>query len=325
MVECVRQGSSQRSIAKRFGVSLAVVQRWVMRAEDKPLDEVDWDDLHRGPHTVANRTSSDIEEQVLSLRVELKGHSDLGDYGAIAIRQEMVSRDLADVPSVRTINRILERRGVFDSRRRVRRPSPPIGWYLPDVASGSCELDQFDTVSGLVIEGGIEVEVLNAISLHGGLIGSWPWQSVKASCVSKNLIEHWSAFGCPDYVQFDNGTIFQGPHHYPDVVSSVMRLCLSLGVAPVFAPPRESGFQAAVESLNNRWQRKVWERFHYETLESLEMQSDRYVAAVRRKSILRREAAPERHPIPGDWKLDLQARPEGKIVFLRRTSELGQA
>jgi len=40
-----------------------------------------------------------------------------------------------------------------------------------------------------------------------------------------------------------------------------MRTCLRLDVTPVFAPPRESGFQAAIENFNGRWQAKVWARF----------------------------------------------------------------
>jgi len=42
----------------------------------------------------------------------------------------------------------------------------------------------------------------------------------------------------PDYAQFDNGTVFQGPHQYPDAVGSATRMCLLLGVVPVFALPR---------------------------------------------------------------------------------------
>ena len=69
--------------------------------------------------------------------------------------------------------------------------------------------------------------------------------------------------------QFDNDTRFQGPHQHRDVVSRVMRLCLSLGVTPVFAPVREHGFQNAIENLNGRWQAKVWSRFHHESLAAL--------------------------------------------------------
>ena len=146
----------------------------------------------------------------------------------------------------------------------------PPGWYLPDVAARRAELDSIDIVEGLVIKGGPHVEVLNAISLHGGLVGSWPMAAaVTAKAVVEALVEHWRAVGLPGYAQFDNDTIFQGPHQHKDVVGRVMRLCLGLGVVPVFAPPRETGFQATIESFNGRWQAKVWARFTHESLEGL--------------------------------------------------------
>ena len=53
-------------------------------------------------------------------------------------------------------------------------------------------------------------------------------------------------------------TRFQGPHAQPDAIGTVVKFCLSLGVVPVFAPPREHGMQNAIESFNGRWQANVW-------------------------------------------------------------------
>ncbi len=118
--------------------------------------------------------------------------------------------------------------------------------------------------------------------------------------------------------------MFQGRRQHPDAVGSVTRMCLSLGVVPVGAPPRETGFQAAIEGFNGRWQAKVWTRFQHESLEALCQRSDRYVAARRQRSVARRDAGPERWPFPSDWTLDLQAPLHGRIIFLRRTNDRGQ-
>jgi hypothetical protein len=194
---------------------------------------------------------------------------------------------------------------------------------LPDVATGRAELDSFDIVEGLVIQGGISVEVLNGVSLHGGLVASWPMTSVTAQVTVRALIEHWRQVGLPTYAQFDNDTIFPGPHQYADVVGRVMRLCLSLGVVPVFAPPRETGFQAAIASFNGRWQAKVWARFVPDSLDGLRQQSGKFVAASRLRAAARIEAAPARRPFSKHWRLDLQARPKGRLIFLRRTDAQG--
>ncbi len=260
---------------------------------------------------------------MLTLRRERKDTSDLGEFGARAIRGGLEARGIHPLPSARTIGRILERRGALDGRKRVRRPAPPPGWYLTDLAAGRAELDSSDIVEGLVIKAGTRVEVLNATSLHGGLVASWPMGVVTARAAVEALLEHWRAVGLPDYAQFDNDTIFQGPHQHKDVVGRVARTCLGPGVVPVFAPPREPGFQAAIESYNGRWQAKVWARFVHESLEGLAAQSGRYVAASRLRAAARIEAAPGRRAFPKDWAPDLQATPRGRIIYPRRTGAAG--
>jgi len=321
----VRRGVSMRQVATQFRVALSTVQSWVQRAGTQRLDRVDWSDRPRGPHRPANKCSRELEDLVLTLRRQLKETSDLGEFGAEAIQRALQDQGVELFPAVRTIGRILERRGALDGRTRPRRPAPPRGWYLPDVAAGQAELDSFDIVEGLVIKGGTDVEVLNGISLHGGLVASWPQAAITAESVLEALLQHWQAVGLPAYAQFDNDTRFQGPHQHPDTLGRVTRGCLSLGVVPVFAPPRESGFQAAIENFNGRWQAKVWARFQHASLAALQGQSAKFIAASRRRAAPRLDKAPARRPFPTGWHLNLKARPHGCLIFLRRTTEQGVA
>lgn len=325
MVSAVRRGISMRQVAKQFKVSLSVLQYWVRRAGKTRLDRVDFSNHRCGPHRPANRTPEPMEDLILRVRQQLKEHSDLGEYGARAIADALRSHGIEASPTVCTIGRILERRGALDGTKRVRRRPPPKGWYLPEVAAGGTELDQFDVVSGLVIKQGSEVEVLTAISLHGGFSEAWPQCAITGAFVREALVSHWKQVGLPGYAQFDNDTRFQGPHQHPDVMGSVMRLCLSLGVIPVFAPVQETGFQAAIESFNGRWQAKVWTRFQHESLQALQGQSSRYIRAVQKWAVVRLESAPHRHSFPVNWQWKPNIRPHGKLLFLRRTSERGAA
>jgi putative transposase len=319
MVAAVRRGQSLRAVAREFAVGVATVAHWVERAKDRRLDRVDWSDRPRTPHQT-RRTDTSLEDLVLKTRADL-AQGDLGAIGADAIRQALVDQDVAKVPAVRTINRILGRRGALDGKKRTRRPPPPTGWYLPDVAAGRAELDQIDIVEGLVIKDGPQVEVLNGCSLHGGLIVSWPVASpVTAAMTVQSLVEHWQQVGLPGYAQFDNDTIFHGTHRYPDALGRVLRLCLSLGVVPVLVPPRETGFQAMIESYNGWWQAKVWSRFQHKDLEDLQGHSHRYVAALKKQRAARVEAAPDRRAFPAGWKLNLKKRPSGRLVYLRRSN-----
>jgi len=319
MVTAVRRGQSLRTVARQFGVGIATVAHWVRRAKGQRLDRVDWSDHSHAPHQ-ARRTDTSLEDRVVKARSDL-AHGDLGAIGAEAIRQALVDQGVAKVPSVRTINRILARRGALDGRKRTRRPPPPRGWYLPDVAKAKAELDSFDIVEGLVIKDGPQVEVLNGVSLHGGLVVSWPVTSpVTAALTVQSLVTHWRTVGLPRYAQFDNDTIFQGTHRYPDALGRVIRLCLSLEVVPVFVPPRETGFQAMIESYNGWWQAKVWSRFQHGNLQEVQGHSQKYVAALLKQRAARLEVAPDRRAFPAGWKLDLKKRPRGRLVFLRRSS-----
>jgi hypothetical protein len=318
----VRRGVPLRAVARSARVTLDTVQRWVARAAGRRLDRVDWNDRPPIAHKI-HRTDCDTEDLILTLRRQLKEESDLGEFGAQAIHRALVAQVHPAVPTVRTIARVLERRGALDGRRRVRRLPPPRGWYLPDVGQGHAELDSFDIVEGLLLSDGTDIEVLTGVSLHGGLVGAWPGIPWTARQILTTLMAHWREVGVPLYAQFDNDSRFQGPHQHPDTLGRVVRLCLSLGIVPVFAPPREPGFQNAVENLNGQWQAKVWRRFEHESLAQVWTHSTRYVAARRHRVAARAERTPARLPLPTPWTLDLQAPPRGRIVFLRRTSEHG--
>jgi transposase len=322
-VTAVRRGAGLRAVARTFGVSLSMVQRWYRRAQGQRLDRAEFADRSSRPFRTT-RTSVALEETIVRRRRELQEQSDLGLVGAAVIHRVLSQAGHRNVPSVRTIGRILERHGVLEGRHRVRRPPPPLGWYLPEVARRDAELDSLDIVEGLVIRGGPHIEVLNVVSLHGGLPQSWPIRSpVSAKYTFRALLQHWRAVGLPHFAQFDNDTIFQGAHQHPDSFGRVTRLCLALGITPVFAPPREPGFQAAIESYNGLWQRTVWRRFDHPTVHTLQLRSALFVAALRRHRHLRVEGAPPRRPFPSHCPISLQAPLQGRVIYLRRTTAAG--
>jgi hypothetical protein len=104
----------------------------------------------------------------------------------------------------------------------------------------------------------------------------------------------------------------------------VIRLCLSLGVVPVFVPPVEMGFQAMIESYNGWWQARVWSHFRHAHRAGLQQRSRRHVQALRAPRAARIEAAPERRVFPAGWELNLEVRPRGRLVYLRRTNAQGE-
>src|SRR5215213_3294501 len=84
------------------------------------------------PARVANKTAVALERQICAVRQALAVESALGFCGAQAVAEELKAQDVEQVPSVRTINRILARHGLQDAHARA--PEAPVpGWYLPTV------------------------------------------------------------------------------------------------------------------------------------------------------------------------------------------------
>jgi len=324
MVAQVREGMSERSVARSFRVSLSTVQRWVARAGNAPLGEVDWRARPPGCRMSPRRTRPAIEQRVLAIRKQLRAKSDLGEYGPGAILRALQECNARHIPSIATIARILSRRGALDGRLRVRRKAPPPGWYLPDVAAARVELDSFDAIEDLVIRGGIDLNILTGISLHGGLCCAWPAETITAKFTVECLQQHWRDVHLPGYAKFDNDTVFQGAHQHPDSFGRVTRMCLSLNVVPVFVPPISRGFQADIEAFNRRWQDANWSRFQYRDRDHLIAQSDRFVAAHRKRYAVRIEDAPARRQFPKNWKLNLQQPLRGTVIYVRETNGHGE-
>jgi len=310
---------SIRQAAKQSGLGKSAVADWVARAQGQRLDRFDFSDAK--PGRAWNRLPAQVEQRIARLRAELKS-SVLGEYGARSIQRQLQA-EMQHAPSEAGINRALKRLGLQDANRRLRHPAPPKGWYLPLVVARAAELDSFDFIEQLKIADGPLVDVLTAKSLHGALSDAWPMPSMSAKAVVSCLLERWQREGLPSYAQFDNDTVFQGAHQFADTVGRVSRLCLQLGVSPVFVPPLEHGMQNIIEGFNALWQAKVWHRHRVRSLAELRALSARYIAAHRARSASSSEMAPARRRMPKSFRFDPRRPLHGCVIFIRRTDQHG--
>ena len=122
--------------------------------------------------------------------------------------------------------------------------------------------------------------MLTGKALWGPAAVAWPLSGVTAHTVLEHVLPYWRQQGLPHFAQFDNDTRFQGGHNHPDVLGRVVRVCLSLGITPIFVPPREHGFQAVIEHFNGLWQAKVWQRFHHADLAMVQRRSEQFLAGL---------------------------------------------
>ena len=257
-----------------------------------------------------------MEQLVLHGRRQAERHDALGFHGPEALRRWLLRAGGGRiVPSARTISRILRRLGVGPGPRRRWQP-PPAGWYLPEVAAGRAELEQCDFVEGLQLQGYGPVEVLTGISLWGKFAAAWPGSDPwTIPTVCPTLQAHWRRHGAPAYLQLDNDTRFAGSSRAVRRLGRFIRFCLAQGVVPVFVPPRETGFQAAIENFNGLWQRKVWMRFRHRDWAALRRRSDQFVRAHHAYHAKHGEGAPARNAM---------SLPADRVIFLRRTDARGR-
>lgn len=311
-MRAVRAGCSYRDAARRFRVGVATVALWVQRARGRPLRRVDWGDRPDYPHRV-RRTSTALVRAILRVRRHLARHDALGEHGPLAIRRHLLESG-RPAPCARTIARWLARLGQ-SGHERWRRPAPPKGWYLPDLAAGLAEADSADVVEGLRLRRGGRVEVLNVLGLWGTQPDSFAAGRITTPVVLAQLAARWRRDGLPAYAQFDNDTIFSGAHARRAYFGRLVHWCLCLGVTPVFAPPAELGFQAAIEAYNRRWQERVWRRWHHRSMAGLRGRSTAFVLAYRRA-----KATPdgEHRAVRSAWQEPARAPRSQRIVLLRR-------
>ena len=321
MVRRIRAGYGLRAVARQFGVNVSTVSLWVARSAGQRLDRCSFADHKSG--RAWNRSESDMERRILQTRAQLREVSVLGEYGADAIQRALHEELPTGLVSRATINRVLRRHGATDAHTRVRRPAPPKGWYLPEVAAGRAEVDCFDFIEDLKIAGGPLVNILTGKSLHGALTDAWVQAQLSAKGCVPCLLGRWQRDGLPAYAQYDNDTVFQGAHQFPDAVGRISRLSLALGVIPVFVPPLEHGMQNLIEGFNALWQAKVWQRHHVGSAEELQARSDAYIAAHRDRSRQAADTAPPRRPFLEHFELNLHAPLRGQIIFIRRTDDNG--
>lgn len=255
-----------------------------------------------------------MERMIVRTRHWLQTCDPLGYIGAQAIGRRLRETTVQPVPCDRTIHRVLQRCGVL-AAPRPRWPAPPRGWYLPPVADGSAELMQIDLIEALRLKQSDLVEVLTGITLWTNVImaepATAPW---RLDALLPTLGTQWDDCGYPAFVQSDNDTRFVGSSRAVHRLGRFIGFCLERGVVPVFAPPRESGFQAAVESFNGLWQNKVWYRFHHDCPAALQTRSRAFVQAHHARCARPRT----------DLLRNGRAAPADLVVFIRRTDAQGR-
>ena len=215
-------------------------------------------DLTRANQRVVNRTPPHIERAVISIRRRLAARATpqtrYSKVGAAQIRAELEALGYSPLPSLRTIERIVARAGLTCPPLRLAARLARSEYPSPR-AQDSNQVHQVDVVGPRYLKGdSTRYYFLVCKDIFDQSVYLEFVHSRKMDVVLDFLVHAWQHLGLPEKVQFDNGREFCGFGYAARYLSRVIRLCLRLGIEPVFIPegmPRRNG---SVENFNGWFQ-----------------------------------------------------------------------
>jgi transposase InsO family protein len=186
------------------------------------------------------------------------------NIGADALAPELKRAEIKP-PSRATINRILQRHQLVRPKpRKNKKRKLPDDYPWPCVQSAN-DLHLFDFVS-------------RSIRGEGRFYGfhlldqARRWPHVRAETpknaekVSQFLVSAWQAIGLPAGLYLDNDPVWNGGGRGQRVLSTIVRLCLSVGVEVIFIPPYTYEANPIMESFNGVWDDNFWGRTQFRDL-----------------------------------------------------------
>lgn len=204
------------------------------------------------PHNSPLHTSEEIEEIVKIVRLNLYNRDLL--CGDQAIRWELEEMGVKPLPSLRTINRILDRNEL--THRRTGKYEPKGKWYpvLPSLMPN--QTHQADFVGPRHLKGPVRFYSLNAVDIRTGRCAVEPLQARKGQSIIDGFWAIWTRMGIPENIQVDNEMSFFGSPMHPRSMGPLIRLCLQNNVEPWFIPPSEPWRNGVIEKFNDHYQQK---------------------------------------------------------------------
>jgi hypothetical protein len=259
-IQLHESGIGYCEVLQRIGRSCYWLTKWLGRYRKYGVAGLR--DQSRAPRHVRNKTPELLVRRILAVRDELAAHktfrASFAGIGAETIHHELHVRGVRQLPSVSAIEKILARAG-RTKRIKVRRS--PYGPPYPYVRARKMgDLQQTDMVGPRYLRGpgGItRYYSFHTIDVTGQTASASQATEKQTITLCRHLVDSWRFMGLPRVSQMDNEMSASGGGRYRCSISQVIRLHLLLGVHLLFIPPGEPGRNAAVESFNGLWQKRV--------------------------------------------------------------------
>lgn len=243
---------SRAEICRRLKRSRPWLDRWLERYD--PGDVEGSLSYHKtGPKHGNSHWSSAIRQQVIEMR-KTRSQEPQWRYafiGAKAIHLELKALGSPEVPPVRTIHHWFVQEDLVDHPTKQsgeEKASKPIPLPVADAVN---RVQQLDLKGPVYLQGSSTkyyLAVLRDRYSHRCAIDVLDCR--EAQGIVAFLVANWHWLGLPDYLQLDNALEFRGSTRYPRSFGKVIRVAVSLGIEPVFNPPREPWRNGGIEWFN---------------------------------------------------------------------------
>lgn len=327
-----QRGERPSKICKSLGRSRVWLRKWIRRYNDsEKSSNTGWfKEESRTPKNVHRKTDSEIEQLVVNVRKSLlEGATEDTKYrciGAVEIQFRMHELGYSEdeTPSLSTIKRIIKRNGlIVQKRKRYIRCKSKKRYTLLNPTKAN-DVHQMDFVGPRHIKGYGRISSLNLIDVVSSKAHIQQYAGQTMDNVIEFLLDCWTKNAIPNYLQMDNGASFIGDLIHSRHFSRVVRLCLHLGVEPVFIAPSKPWMNGTIEDFNGDFGEKLWEQEQWTDLEHIRSEAKTFLMRHNnrqdwkyRKTDL--EAIPHRK-LPEDFEIGVDSLPitEGKVHFIRQ-------
>lgn len=250
-------GEPKSHIARDLGKSRNWVNYWLEHYQaDDP--ESSLQNGSKAPKNPYRKWPEEVVQMALNSR-QLRKEGQKPGYryslvGAQAIHYELSQLGIQPVPPERTIHAWLKVRGAISARPKTEdRPPKP---YPAPADQAVNDLQELDLKGPFYLSGSAQKYYLcvvrEAFSKRVAVIAI---QDKKMETIIDFLLCAWRNLGLPKVLQMDNGLEFRGSNRYPRSPGQLLRVCLDLGVEPLFIPPHEPWRNGVIENLNGLLER----------------------------------------------------------------------
>jgi len=254
--------------------------------------------------------------------------------GAPTIRRELECLGYRPLPSLRSIERVLQQTDRTSPAFHLQ-PTRPAAAYPGPKATHSNHVHQFDLVGPRYLKGRrARYYFLVYKDAYDQASYLEFWRAPTLDTVLGFLVRAWRRLGLPEYLQVDNGVLFAGTGRWPGSLNRFIRLTLLVGVKLVFIPEGQPFRNGAVENFNGWFQPRLLAirlnspaQIRRELKTLMEVCFREHIhphLEFRTPQQVRRSFHPRR--LPANFKRHLQPLPiaVGKVIFIRKVRRSGR-